>query len=254
MKTLPNCRPHTIHVGVIIKLYYEKQPIWFALRCRDCKISNVSLLFHSDNTMWSPWASCQIPEIAGCACAGNAGNVFPVAELYRKPLFSNPGMHRGTCGTHVPWCMPGSLTRGGGENVPGIPGACATRNFTYLVRGPWVQAMSVAFFGSKNADLLSTASSRRGVTKILEKITRILTLKMHLKMSVVNCRQLWSCITGRDRLRLTALTTNHHGGGANREFWKTLVYTSDAHVRWNPCERWSSSYHDGIKFDCEVLS
>ena len=24
-----------------------------------------------------------------------------------------------------------------GENVPGIPGACATRNFPYLVRGPW---------------------------------------------------------------------------------------------------------------------
>ena len=24
-----------------------------------------------------------------------------------------------------------------GENVPGIPGACATRNVTYLVRGPW---------------------------------------------------------------------------------------------------------------------
>ena len=24
------------------------------------------------------------------------------------------------------------------KNVPGIPGACATRNFTYLVRGPWV--------------------------------------------------------------------------------------------------------------------
>ena len=43
--------------------------------------------------------------------------------------------------THVPWCMPGLLTSdsfevGGGENVPGIPGACATRNFTYLVRGP----------------------------------------------------------------------------------------------------------------------
>ena len=25
----------------------------------------------------------------------------------------------------------------GGEYVPGIPGACATRNFTYLVRGPY---------------------------------------------------------------------------------------------------------------------
>ena len=30
-----------------------------------------------------------------------------------------------------------SFEVGGGENVPDIPGACATRNFTYLVRGPW---------------------------------------------------------------------------------------------------------------------
>ena len=42
-------------------------------------------------------------------------------------------MHHGTCVTHVPWCMSGLLARGGGENVPG---ACATRNFTYLARGP----------------------------------------------------------------------------------------------------------------------
>ena len=34
-------------------------------------------------------------------------------------------MHHDTCVTHVPWCMSGSLTRGDGENVPGIPGACA---------------------------------------------------------------------------------------------------------------------------------
>ena len=26
--------------------------------------------------------------------------------------FSDPDMHHGTCVTHVPWCMPGSLTRG----------------------------------------------------------------------------------------------------------------------------------------------
>ena len=49
-------------------------------------------------------------------------------RLLRKPLVSDPGMH------HVPWCMSGSLTRGGGENVPG---ACATRNFMCLARGPW---------------------------------------------------------------------------------------------------------------------
>ena len=28
---------------------------------------------------------------------------------------------------------------GGVENFPGIPAACATRNFAYLVRGPWRQ-------------------------------------------------------------------------------------------------------------------
>ena len=45
-------------------------------------------------------------------------------------------MHHDTCVTHVSWCMSGSLICGGGENVPGIPGACATHNFTYLARGP----------------------------------------------------------------------------------------------------------------------
>ena len=46
-----------------------------------------------------PCASYEIRKIEGCACAGNAGNI----EV------------------------------GGGENVPGV---WATRNFTYLVRGP----------------------------------------------------------------------------------------------------------------------
>ena len=57
-------------------------------------------------------------------------------QLQRKPLVSDPGMHHSTCVTHVPWCMSGSLTRGGGETVPGIPGACATLKFTYLARSP----------------------------------------------------------------------------------------------------------------------
>ena len=72
----------------------------------------------------SLWTSYQIRKIAGCACAGNAGSVFPRRRLQRKPPISDPGMHHGTCVTHVPWCMSGSLTRGGGENVPGIPDAC----------------------------------------------------------------------------------------------------------------------------------
>ena len=71
------------------------------------------------------WASYQIRKIAGCACAGNAGNVSPRRRFKRKPIVGDPGMHHGTCVTHVPWCMSGSLTCGDGENVPGIPGACA---------------------------------------------------------------------------------------------------------------------------------
>ena len=62
---------------------------------------------------------------------------FPRHWLQMKPLVSDPDMHLGTCVTHVPWRMSGSLTHGVGENVPGIPGACATRNFTYPARGPY---------------------------------------------------------------------------------------------------------------------
>ena len=58
-------------------------------------------------------------------------------RLQRKPLVSDPGMHHGTCVTHVLWCMSGSLTRDDVENVTGILGACTTRNFAYLVRGLW---------------------------------------------------------------------------------------------------------------------
>ena len=62
---------------------------------------------------------------------------FPRHRLQRKLLVNEPGIHHGTCAMHVPWCMSGSLTHGGGENVPGIPGACTIHNFTYLARGPW---------------------------------------------------------------------------------------------------------------------
>ena len=58
---------------------------------------------------------------------GMLRNVFPCHRLQRKPLISNPGMHHGTCVTHVPWCMSGSLTCDGGENVPGIQAHAQTQ-------------------------------------------------------------------------------------------------------------------------------
>ena len=54
-------------------------------------------------TLMTTRASWQIRKIVGCACAGNVGNVFPATD---------PDVHHGTCMTHLPWCMPGSLTSG----------------------------------------------------------------------------------------------------------------------------------------------
>ena len=69
--------------------------------------------------------------------SGMPGTFFPPTWV------SDPDMHHGTCLTHVPWSMSGSLTSGFfwsrvGEKVPGTPGACATRTFKCLVRGPWL--------------------------------------------------------------------------------------------------------------------
>ena len=50
-------------------------------------------------------------------------------------------MHHGTCVTHVPWCMSGSLTCGDGKNVPGIPGACAPGNLRIWQEAHWIESL-----------------------------------------------------------------------------------------------------------------
>ena len=67
------------------------------------------------------WASCQIRKIAGAHAPGMPGTFSP------RPQVSDPDMHHGTCVTHVPWCMPGSLTSGflwnrrRGKTFPAFP-------------------------------------------------------------------------------------------------------------------------------------
>ena len=132
------------------------------------------------------WASYQIRKIAGCACAGNAGNVFPRRRFRRKPLFSDPGMHHGTCVTHVPWCMSGSLTCGDGENVPGIPGACAP-----AILRIWQEAhtMHVDALG----DFRSQSINRHGIDpqcrNILPLVSKELTYKYTVFSSVLYRRE-----------------------------------------------------------------
>ena len=77
---------------------------------------------------------------------------FSCRRLQRKPLVSYPSMHHGTCVSHVPWCMSAPLTRGGGENVPGIPGACAAHKFTYLAHAESVSASWCCAFVVTHSD------------------------------------------------------------------------------------------------------
>ena len=89
---------------------------------------------------------------------------FPRHRLQRKPLVSDPSMHHGTCVTHVPWCMSESPTRGGGRNVPGIPGACATHNFTYLARGPCDKIVNVCVWYHNQGQNTSLRTTSRACT------------------------------------------------------------------------------------------
>ena len=71
-------------ISMIIKHYVSSTPgsffsyvcfcYYFARRIRgvSCDERNIILI---------QWASYQIPKIVGCACAGNAGNVFPATEF-----------------------------------------------------------------------------------------------------------------------------------------------------------------------------
>ena len=73
----------------------------------------------------------------------HAPGTFSRHRLQRKLLVND--LHHSKYVTHEPWCMSGSLTLGGGEKVPGIPGACASRNFPYLIRGSCGHRSVVAF-------------------------------------------------------------------------------------------------------------
>ena len=138
-------------VTVVLRLMSLRhvQELW---GCNSCKITSECFYFciiflHSRTNMCflhaSQWKRCEYGPLTRyvklrVAHAPGTPGTFSAPRLQRAPLRSDPGMHDGTCVTHVPWCMSGSLIRGGVENVPGNAGTCATRNFTYLVRGPWL--------------------------------------------------------------------------------------------------------------------
>ena len=100
----------------------------------------VILIHRGENIKASPeglYVNEKLP--AGCTWAGN-GTVgsFSMPHTSNKTASKAISACITACASmYVPWSMSRSLTRVGRENVPGIPDT--TRNFSYLVRGPWRQ-------------------------------------------------------------------------------------------------------------------
>ena len=96
-----------LNFTVIYPLTGYMSPRWEGfVRAINESVVYTALLGWDNLLTTEPWTSCQTRTIKGCACAGNAGNVFP------PPRVSDPDIHHGTCVTHVPWCMPGWITSG----------------------------------------------------------------------------------------------------------------------------------------------
>ena len=86
---------HVTHYGVTCNVFSH----WLS-QCPEC--SSVFNVVGTDS-MVQPlpvsWASYQIRKMR-----------VAHATFSPPPRISEPDMHHGTCVTHVPWCMPGSLT------------------------------------------------------------------------------------------------------------------------------------------------
>ena len=144
------------------------------------------------------WASYQIRKIAGCACAGNAGNVFPRCQFQRKPLVSDPAVHHARAVMHVGIAYlrwRGKRSRHSGR--------MRTRNFAYLARGPWrnicslnrqrevtSQSLTIQFNSLWLSDAISLL---RGVVTFVHVLTSCLRAPSHYlsKCWFIICQVHW---------------------------------------------------------------
>ena len=132
IEEMPYCfsRPSVKFQGHIALKIVEFDPNWAFPDCNSSLNSPMAL------------KCCTKLETAKKRCPivfqGHPSN-YKVTRDKTAPILTQNGRFR-TIGqsqlsnpSDLPWKV------GGGENVPGIPSACATRNFTYLVRGPYCQ-------------------------------------------------------------------------------------------------------------------
>ena len=108
--------------------HYFKQ-WWLVINNSKCQVIYWELVDHLE---WRHSIHGPLSRYAKLRVAHALGTISP------PPLVNEPDVHHGTC-------VLGSLTHGGGEHVPGIPGARATLKFTYPVRSPCLKKLSNHF-------------------------------------------------------------------------------------------------------------
>ena len=94
------------------------------------------------HTYSTQWASYQIRKLRIAHVLGMPGTLFPPTS--KETVVSDPGMHHGTCVTHVSWCMSRSLTCGGEENVPDIPGASVNQKILRIWQEAYYNTLYIA--------------------------------------------------------------------------------------------------------------
>ena len=94
---------------------------------------------------------------------------FPRHWFQRKLQVSDPGMHHGTCVTHVSWCMSGSLTRAGGEKRSRH--SRRMRNLQFYISGkrPIAETtIGVPYLKVKSLQLIWRSGTRRWNLRVLD--------------------------------------------------------------------------------------
>ena len=138
---------------------------------------------------------------------------FPRHRFQRKLLVSYPGMHHVTRFTQIPWCMSGSLNRGGEENVPGIPGACATHNFMYLVRGPCHQNRQLCVFLAGDLSAIIIPQSNLVPLAAKPEVPQVGIVEQSIKMAQHRSK----CLIHWDRDKMAAILQT--------TFWDAFSWT-----------------------------
>ena len=83
------------------------------------------------------WAFYQIRKIAGCACAWNAGNVFPATDFKGNRQLAFPACITARASRTCRDARRDRQPAVAGKTFPAFLAHAQTRNFAYPTRGPW---------------------------------------------------------------------------------------------------------------------